>query len=128
RRIKTGYTDVKTASLNEAIWMATEAKRKGEALAIGLVGNVSDILPEMIKRSFIPDILTDQTSAHDPLNGYIPSKMTLDETKSLRQSDPEEYIKRAKASMAKHVQAMLDMMEKGSVTFDYGNNIRQMAK
>ncbi|MCG3088416.1 urocanate hydratase [Sporosarcina cyprini] len=128
RRIETRYTDLKTDSLDEAIRLAQEAKKEGKALSIGLLGNASDILPEMIARNFIPDVLTDQTSAHDPLNGYIPSKMSLEEAETLRASDPVEYVKRSKASMAQHVQAMLDMMDKGAITFDYGNNIRQVAK
>ena len=128
RRIETRYTDVKTHSLDEAIRLAEEAKRKGKALSIGLVGNASDILPEMIIREFIPDVLTDQTSAHDPLNGYIPSHMSLEEAAMLRSSNPIEYVKLSKSSMTKHVQAMVEMMDKGAVTFDYGNNIRQVAK
>ncbi|USK82330.1 urocanate hydratase [Peribacillus frigoritolerans] len=128
RRIETRYTDVKTDSLDEAIRLAKEAKLAGKALSIGLIGNASDILPEMIARNFIPDVLTDQTSAHDPLNGYTPSGMSMAEAAELRNANPEEYIKLSKASMAKHVRAMLEMMEKGAVTFDYGNNIRQVAK
>ena len=128
RRIETRYTDLKTDSLDEAIRLAEEAKKEGKALSIGLLGNASDILPEMIARNFIPDVLTDQTSAHDPLNGYIPSKMSLEDAEVLRTNDPKEYVKLSKASMAKHVQAMLDMMDKGAITFDYGNNIRQVAK
>ncbi|MEJ9231356.1 urocanate hydratase [Peribacillus butanolivorans] len=128
RRIETRYTDVKTDSLEEAIHLAIEAKQAGKALSIGLIGNASDILPEMIARNFIPDVLTDQTSAHDPLNGYTPSSMSFEAAAELRKSNPEEYVKRSKASMAKHVRAMLEMMEKGAVTFDYGNNIRQVAK
>ncbi|HEY4551781.1 MAG TPA: urocanate hydratase [Bacillaceae bacterium] len=128
RRIETRYTDVKTHSLDEAIRLAEEAKKEGKALSIGLVGNAADILPEMIARNFIPEVLTDQTSAHDPLNGYVPSKMSLEEAAELRKSNPDEYVKLSKASMAQHVRAMLEMMEKGSVTFDYGNNIRQVAK
>ncbi|KQL17571.1 urocanate hydratase [Cytobacillus solani] len=128
RRIETRYTDVKTDSLDEAIRLAQEAKLSGKALSIGLIGNASDILPEMIARNFIPDVLTDQTSAHDPLNGYVPSKMSLEEAAELRKSHAEEYVKLSKAAMAKHVEAMLEMMEKGAVTFDYGNNIRQVAK
>ncbi len=128
RRIETRYADVKTDSLDEAIRLAEEAKNEGKALSIGLLGNASDILPEMIARNFIPDVLTDQTSAHDPLNGYVPSKMGLDEADELRARDPEAYVKKSKASMAQHVRAMLEMMEKGAVTFDYGNNIRQVAK
>ncbi|MFJ8069844.1 urocanate hydratase [Peribacillus sp. NPDC096447] len=128
RRIETRYTDVKTDSLDEAIRLAKEAKLAGKALSIGLIGNASDILPEMIARNFIPDVLTDQTSAHDPLNGYTPSGMSMAEAAELRNANPEEYINLSKASMAKHVRAMLEMMEKGAVTFDYGNNIRQVAK
>ncbi|MBK5446527.1 MULTISPECIES: urocanate hydratase [Peribacillus] len=128
RRIETRYTDVKTDSLEEAIRLAIEAKQAGKALSIGLIGNASDILPEMIASNFIPDVLTDQTSAHDPLNGYTPSSMSFEAAAELRKSNPEEYVKRSKASMAKHVRAMLEMMEKGAVTFDYGNNIRQVAK
>ncbi len=128
RRIETRYTDMKAHSLDEAIHLAEEAKKAGKALSIGLVGNAADILPEMIKRDFIPDALTDQTSAHDPLNGYVPSKMSLEEAAQLRESYPDEYVKLSKASMAAHVRAMLEMMEKGAITFDYGNNIRQVAK
>src|SRR5699024_953387 len=128
RRIDTRYADVKAKTLDEAIKLAEEAKEKCEALSIGLLGNASDILPVMLERNFIPDVLTDQTSAHDPLNGYVPSQMTLIDAASLREKDPETYIKKSKASMATHVKAMLEMMEKGAVTFDYGNNIRQVAK
>ncbi|MDI2586831.1 urocanate hydratase [Psychrobacillus sp. NEAU-3TGS] len=128
RRIETGYTDSKTDSLEEAIRLAKEAKQEGKALSIGLIGNAADILPEMITRGFIPDILTDQTSAHDPLNGYIPSQMSLEDAMKKRVDDPEGYVKLAKASMEKHVRAMVDMMDQGAVTFDYGNNIRQVAK
>ena len=128
RRIETRYTDVKTDSLDEAIRLAEEAKKEGKALSIGLLGNAADILPEMIARNFIPEVLTDQTSAHDPLNGYIPSKMSLEDAENLRTNDPEEYVKLSKASMAAHVRAMLDLMSKGAITFDYGNNIRQVAK
>jgi urocanate hydratase len=128
RRIETRYTDVKTDSLDEAIRLAEEAKAAGKALSIGLLGNASDVLPEMIARGFIPDVLTDQTSAHDPLNGYIPSGMSLQDAAKLREENPAEYVKLSKASMAKHVSAMVEMMDKGAVTFDYGNNIRQVAK
>ena len=128
RRIETRYTDVKAYTLDEAIRLAEEAKKEGKALSVGLLGNASDILPEMIARNFIPDTLTDQTSAHDPLNGYVPSGMALEEAQVLRISKPDEYVKLSKASMAVHVKAMLEMMEKGAITFDYGNNIRQVAK
>ena len=128
RRIETRYTDVKTDSLDEAIRLAEEAKKEGRALSIGLVGQCGGSFPAMIAIGFIPDVLTDQTSAHDPLNGYIPSGMSLDEAAKLRSDNPEEYVKRSKASMAKHVESMLEMMDKGAITFDYGNNIRQVAK
>ncbi|OHX49633.1 urocanate hydratase [Planococcus salinarum] len=128
RRIATRYTDVKTDSMDGAIRLAEEAKRAGRALSIGLLGNASDVLPEMIRKGFTPDVLTDQTSAHDPLNGYIPSEMSLVDAAALRESDPAGYVKLSKASMAQHVRAMLDMKDKGAITFDYGNNIRQVAK
>lgn len=128
RRIETRYTDVKTKSLDEALQLAKEAKSEGRALSIGLLGNAAEVLPEMLHRGFIPDVLTDQTSAHDPLNGYIPVNVTLVEATNLRELKPEEYVKRSKASIATHVKAMVEMMEKGAITFDYGNNIRQVAK
>ncbi|WP_062352862.1 urocanate hydratase [Bacillus kwashiorkori] len=128
RRIETKYLDVYTESLEEAIQWANEAKKSGEAKSIGLLGNVAEMLPKMLEMNFIPDVLTDQTSAHDPLNGYIPARFTLREAAELRSRDPESYVKKAKESMAVHVQAMLDMQSKGAVTFDYGNNIRQVAK
>jgi urocanate hydratase len=128
RRIETGYTDMKTNSLEEAISLAEKAKQDGKALSIGLLGNAADILPEMLQRNFLPDVLTDQTSAHDPLNGYIPAGMKLGEAEDLRAANPGEYVKRSKSSMAVHVRAMLEMMKKGAITFDYGNNIRQAAK
>jgi urocanate hydratase len=128
RRIETRYTDVKTDSLDEAIRLAQEAKREGRALSIGLLGNAAEVLPDMIARNFIPDVLTDQTSAHDPLNGYSPAGLSFEAATELRKSNPEMYVRMSKASMAVHVKAMLEMMEKGAVTFDYGNNIRQVAK
>jgi urocanate hydratase len=128
RRIETRYTDVKAYTLEEAIQLAEEARKAGKALSIGLLGNAAELLPEMIAINFIPDVVTDQTSAHDPLNGYVPSDMSLEEAASLRKSNHEEYVKLSKASMATHVKAMLEMMEKGAITFDYGNNIRQVAK
>ncbi|MCV9885595.1 urocanate hydratase [Metabacillus halosaccharovorans] len=128
RRIQTRYLDVKTTSLEETIKLATNAKKSRKPLSIGLLGNASDLLPEMMKIHFIPDILTDQTSAHDPLNGYIPSNMTLEQAEHLRTSDKNLYIKYAKASIAKHVETMLAIQNKGAITFDYGNNIRQIAK
>ncbi|MBY0199663.1 urocanate hydratase [Priestia megaterium] len=127
KRIETKYCDTVVESVDDAITLAEDAKRLGKALSIGLVGNAAKILPEMIERGFIPDIVTDQTSAHDPLNGYLPIGVSLAEGERLRNTNPNEYIKQSKASMAIHVQAMLEMQRKGAVAFDYGNNIRQVA-
>src|SRR5690606_10320365 len=115
-------------SLEEAMAMARDAKEKGEPLSIGLLGNAAEILPDMIQRGFIPDIVTDQTSAHDPLNGYLPRGMTLEAAAAMRKENPEKLVSLAKKSMAVHVQAMLKMQQRGAVAFDYGNNIRQVAK
>ena len=128
RRLDTRYLDVKVETLDEAIRLAQEAKQAGKPLSIGLLGNAAEILPEMVRRDFIPDIVTDQTSAHDPLNGYLPVGMTLDTATRLRRENPQRIEKEARASMAIHVQAMLDMQAKGAIAFDYGNNIRQVAK
>lgn len=128
RRIETRYLDRKTDSLEEALQLAKAAKIAGEALSIGLVGNAADILPEMLKIGFVPDVLTDQTSAHDPLNGYLPSGFSLEQAERLRKEQPDVYTRNAKQSMAVHVGAMLTMQQKGAITFDYGNNIRQVAK
>ncbi|MDP5275957.1 urocanate hydratase [Chengkuizengella axinellae] len=127
RRIETKYCDVMVKSLNEAIELAENAKQKGTPLSIGLLGNASEILPQMIKDGFIPDLVTDQTSSHDPLNGYLPEGMTLEQGEQLRQDDPDQYIQLAKSSIKKHVEAMVQLQEKGAVVFDYGNNIRQVA-
>ncbi|MEJ9305114.1 urocanate hydratase [Priestia megaterium] len=127
KRIETKYCDTVVESVDDAITLAEDAKRLGKALSIGLVGNAAEILPEMIERGFIPDIVTDQTSAHDPLNGYLPIGVSLAEGERLRNTNPNEYIKQSKASMAIHVQAMLEMQRKGAIAFDYGNNIRQVA-
>ena len=128
RRLETKYLDTSTASLDEAIRLAKEAKQEGRPLSIGLLGNAAEILPQMIEMGFIPDVLTDQTSSHDPLNGYVPANMTLTEAAELRVSNPNAITNLAKKSIAAHVQAMLEMQAKGAVTFDYGNNIRQVAK
>ncbi|WP_199613718.1 urocanate hydratase [Paenibacillus alkalitolerans] len=127
KRIETRYCDQLVESLDEAIYLAVEAKKAGRPLSIGLLGNAAEVLPEMVNRNFIPDIVTDQTSAHDPLNGYLPAGMTLEEGEQLRKRDPQAYVVKSKASMAVHVQAMLAMRKKGAVAFDYGNNIRQVA-
>lgn len=128
RRLETKYLDVQAEDLNDAIKRAEEAKANGKALSIGVLGNASELLPQMLEQNFIPDVLTDQTSAHDPLNGYIPARMTLEEAADLRVKDSKAYMKRSKQSIATHVQSMLKMQQKGSITFDYGNNIRQVAK
>ncbi|MRD39100.1 urocanate hydratase [Bacillus thuringiensis] len=127
RRIEKRYCDMYTESLEEALTVANEYKEKKEPISIGLLGNAAEILPELVKRDITPDLVTDQTSAHDPLNGYIPVGYTLEEAAKLREEDPERYVQLSKESMTKHVEAMLAMQEKGAITFDYGNNIRQVA-
>src|SRR5699024_8008749 len=99
----------------------------GEALSVGLVGNAAEVLPELLNRGIIPDIITDQTAAHDPLNGYIPAGMSLTDATKLRLSDPNAYLKRARQSIRRHVETMVAMQDKGAIAFDYGNNIRQVA-
>ena len=127
KRIDTRYLDVKTDSLDEALKLAEEARDEGRPLSIGLIGNAAEIHHEILKRDFKIDVVTDQTSAHDPLNGYIPEGYSLEKAKALRDADPVEYVKLSSASMAKHVEAMLLFKDKGAVVFDYGNNIRQVA-
>jgi urocanate hydratase len=127
RRIATGYLDQMATSLDEAWQLVTTARDEKRPLSVGLVGNCAEILPEMARRGWIPDVLTDQTSAHDPLHGYVPRGLSLADAAALRESDPQTYIHRSIESMAVHVQAMLDMQKSGAVTFDYGNNIRTMA-
>ncbi|QWH07513.1 urocanate hydratase [Bacillus mycoides] len=127
RRIEKRYCDKYTESLEEALAIANEYKEKKEPISIGLLGNAAEILPELVNRNIIPDLVTDQTSAHDPLNGYIPVGYTVEEAAKLREEDPEGYVQLSKESMKKHVEAMLAMQEKGAITFDYGNNIRQVA-
>lgn len=124
RRVDTGYCDRISFDVDEAISLALEARANGEALSVGLVANIADVLPEMVRRDIVPDILTDQTSAHDLRVGYIPAGYSLDEATSLRNSDPEGYDSAVLDSMQVHVQAMLDLKGAGAVTFDYGNNLR----
>ena len=124
KRIETGYLDIITDELDEALDRVLNAKEKGEALSVGLIGNAGEILPEIIKKDIIPDVLTDQTSAHDTLNGYIPMGMSYAEALNLRQDNPDKYIKLAKDTIVAHVNAMLEFRRRGAVTFDYGNNIR----
>jgi urocanate hydratase len=127
KRLATGYCDRKTSSLDEALAWINEATSAKKALSIGLVGNAADVLPELVRRGVTPDVLTDQTSAHDTLIGYIPKGVTLAEAAELRGRDPKGYVARSTASIVEHVQAMLTMKERGAVTFDYGNNIRTVA-
>jgi urocanate hydratase len=127
RRVKTGYCDVMVNDLDEALRILKNAVRKREAASVGLIGNCADVIPELASRGVVPDLLTDQTSAHDPLGGYIPRGLTLEEAAELRQRDPKEYRKRAMESIALHVEGMLALQKMGAVTFDYGNNIRTMA-
>ena len=127
KRIETRYLDTKTDSLDEALKMAAEARDAGKPLSIGLIGNAAEVQHEILNRGFKIDVVTDQTSAHDPLNGYVPEGYSLEEAKKLREENPEEYVKLASASMAKHVEAMLQFQKNGAVVFDYGNNIRQVA-
>jgi urocanate hydratase len=127
RRIRTKYCDLKTDRIQEALSIAKEAKAEGKAVSIALLGNSADVLPELLEMGFVPDILTDQTSAHDPLNGYIPRGFDVSSASELRRTDPKAYQKKSKESMATHVAAMLKMQEKGAITFEYGNNIRKQA-
>jgi urocanate hydratase len=127
KRIATRYCDRMTGDLGEALaWLGT-AQRSGSSLSVGLVGNTADVLPELVRRGVVPDVLTDQTSAHDTLNGYVPAGMTLAEALALRVSDPAAYVARAVQTAAVHVRAMLELRRRGAVTFDYGNNVRTVA-
>ena len=127
KRLETRYCDIKCTDLDEALEKAQEAKDKGEALSIGLLGNAAEVHHEILRRGFKIDIVTDQTSAHDPLNGYIPEGYGLEPAAKLRKEDPDAYVKLSTASMTKHVDAMLKFKDKGAIVFDYGNNIRQVA-
>ena len=127
KRLRTGYCDFMVNSLDEALRILKNAVRKKENISVGLVGNCGDIIPELAERGVVPDILTDQTSAHDPLNGYVPSGMSLEAALELRKSDPKAYVERSLDTMARHVEGMLKLQKMGSVTFDYGNNIRTFA-
>jgi len=128
RRLETKYVDIMVDNLDEALTLALEAKENGAALSIALLGNAADVLPEFVRRGIVPDVLTDQTSAHDELNGYVPHGLPYEEALRLRQEDPDDYIKRAYESMSVHVQAMLELQKMGAKTFDYGNNIRGQAQ
>ncbi|HEX7737640.1 MAG TPA: urocanate hydratase [Ktedonobacteraceae bacterium] len=127
RRLDTGYCDEIASTLDEALDQVREACNQGQPLSIGLIGNAAEIYPELVRRGIIPDMVTDQTSAHDALNGYIPAGMSLREADELRQRDPQAYIRRSRESMVAHVRAMLEMQKRGAVVFDYGNNLRGQA-
>ena len=127
RRLETGYCDKMAESLDEALQLCEDARQKKQALSVCLVGNCAEVLPELVRREVEIDVVTDQTSAHDPLNGYIPAGYSLAAASALRQADPVEYVKLSMASMAVHVDAMLAMQRRGAVAFDYGNNIRKRA-
>jgi len=127
KRLATKYLDRKTESLDEALEWIDEARAKGEALSVGLLGNAADVLPSLVHRGVTPDVLTDQTSAHDMLNGYVPNGMPLNEALALRVADPRRYIELSTASAVVHVESMLELQKRGAVSFDYGNNIRTVA-
>ncbi len=128
RRLETKYVDIATESLEEALSIARDAMIKKKGLSIGLLGNAADIIPQVAKMGIVPDIVTDQTSAHDELDGYVPNNMTYNEALTLRKSNPEKYIKESFRSMAEHVNGILKLKEMGSICFDYGNNLRGQAK
>jgi urocanate hydratase len=128
RRLETRYLDEASDDLDDAIARVTACARDGVARSVGLCANAADVMPALVSRGFVPDVLTDQTSAHDALNGYVPNGLTLDEAARLRAEHPEEYVERALSAMAVHVSAMLELKARGSVAFDYGNNIRAQAR
>ena len=128
KRIDTGYIDILSDNLDEALNLVLDAKKDNKALSVGLVGNAGEILPRILEKNIIPDVLTDQTSAHDTLNGYVPMGLSLEEAFALRKSSPSEYIAAAKKTIVRHVETMLEFQKRGAVTFDYGNNIRGEAK
>jgi urocanate hydratase len=127
RRVRTGYCDRMAMTLDEALDICEDAREQKRAVSVGLVGNCAEVLPELVRRGVHIDAITDQTSAHDPLNGYVPAGMTLDEAADLRESKPDEYVQKSMESMARHVDAMLALKRAGAVAFDYGNNIRKQA-
>ena len=128
KRIDTGYIDILTEDIDEAIKLVLEAKENGANISVGLVGNAAEVLPVLLDRGIVPDIVTDQTSAHDTLNGYVPMGMSFEEALTLRMSNPDKYIDLAKKTIVAHLKAMLEFQKRGSITFDYGNNIRGEAK
>ncbi len=128
RRLATRYVDESTADLDEALGKVADWKRRGVGRSIALLGNAADVIPDLVRRNVTPDVLTDQTSAHDALNGYVPNRMTLEQAVVLRETSPDEYVRRARAAIVEHVQGMLALQQRGAVTFDYGNNIRAQAQ
>jgi len=128
RRLDSRYLDRWTSDIDEALRWCEDAKAKQAALSVGLLGNCADVLPELIQRGVTPDLLTDQTSAHDALEGYVPNGLSFDDALKLRKTDPDRYMTESMRAMGEHVRAMLDMQKRGAVTFDYGNNIRGQAK
>jgi urocanate hydratase len=128
RRLETSYLDTMTEDINKALEMAEDAKREGRAISIGILGNAATVLPELLKMGFQPDVVTDQTSAHDLLSGYVPDQVSFEEALKLRKNDPDKYQKYALDSVGRHVEAMLGFMKRGAITFDYGNNIRNQAQ
>ena len=127
KRLATGYLDRKTRDLDEALAWVRDARDARRAISVGIVGNAADVVPELVRRDVTPDVVTDQTSAHDTLHGYVPVGLSLTEAAALRRRDPREYVARSTASIAAHVRAMLELRRRGAVTFDYGNNIRTVA-
>src|ERR671932_521572 len=127
RRVRTGYCDRLALDLDEALAICEDAREQRRAVSVGLVGNCAEVLPELVRRGVQVDAVTDQTSAHDPLNGYVPAGLSLEEAAALRERDPQAYVERSTHSMARHVEAMLALKRAGAVAFDYGNNIRKQA-
>src|ERR1044072_4684443 len=127
RRVRIGYGDRIAQTLDEALDICEDAREQKRAVSVGLVGNCAEVLPEIVRRGIKIDAVTDQTSAHDPLNGYIPAGLSLEEAAELRRADPPAYVERSMQSMARHVEAMLALKRNGAIAFDYGNNIRKMA-
>src|SRR6266480_238769 len=127
KRLETRYLDRKVTNIDDGLELISRATRAGDAISVGLLGNAAEVLPQLVKRGITPDVVTDQTSAHDMLNGYVPAGMTLAQSLELRSTNPSEYVRRSTLSAVDHVTAMLEMMNRGAVTFDYGNNIRTVA-
>lgn len=128
RRLDKGYCDMLVEDTREAVTVVRQAAKEGKSLSVALLGNAAEVLPELMKSGFRPDVLTDQTAAHDPLAGYIPEGLSVSDASNLRASDPDGYLKRSMASIAKHVRAILEFQNGGAIAFEYGNNIRKMAK